>query len=90
MLAVCIIFLSSFLSVFVATLYLEGHTCQMPTFSTIITLSLMATTFSHSPEENVLLWLTSTMVIAPGEGAVYHLCTNSSGVSIIFSKIINE
>ena len=26
MLAVCIIFLSSFLSVFVATLYLEGHT----------------------------------------------------------------
>ena len=29
MLAVCIIFLSSFLSVFVATLYLEGHT---PTF----------------------------------------------------------
>ena len=31
MLAVCIIFLSSILSVFVATLYLEGHT-----FSTII------------------------------------------------------
>ena len=74
MLAVCIIFLSSILFVFVATLYLKGHT-----FSTIIT-SLMATPFSHSPEENVLLRLTSTMVIAPGEGAVCHLSTNSSGV----------
>ena len=38
MLAVRIIFLSSILFVFVATLYLEGHT-----FSTIITQSLMAT-----------------------------------------------
>ena len=57
----------------------------MPNFSTIITFSLMTGPFSHSPEENVLLRLTSTMVIAPWGG---------SGLppvfSIIFSKIINE
>ena len=38
MLAVCIIFLSSFLSVFVATfIFRRAHIGQMPTFYTIIT-----------------------------------------------------
>ena len=89
MLAVCmnIIFLNSLLSVFVATLYLGAHIGQMPTFSTIITLSLMAAPFPRSPEENVLLKLTSTMVIAPGEGEVCHLCTTSSAaVPLYFLK----
>ena len=60
-------------------IFRRAHIGQMPT-STIITLSLMATPFSHSPEENVLLRLSSTMVIALGEGAVCHLCTNSFSV----------
>ena len=75
-----IIFLSTFFTVFVATLYLEGHTFlvpsplhhtfgKKPTFSTIITLSLMAAPLTHSPEENFLLRLTSAMVIAPGGGS---------------------
>ena len=80
MLAICIIFLSLFVRFCFNFISRRAHIGQMPTFSTIITLSLMATPFSHFPEENVLLRLTSTMVIAPGEGAVCHLCTNSSGV----------
>ena len=79
MLAVCIIFLSSFLSVFVATLYLEGHTLAKSAHF-FHNYNIVFDGHSHSPEEYVLLRLTSTMVIAPGEGAVCHLCTNSSCV----------
>ena len=66
--------------VVVATLYLEGHTLAKCPLSPIITLSWRAALFSHSPEENVLLRLKSTLVIAHAEGAACHLCTNCSGV----------
>ena len=66
MLAVCMNIISLFLCVRFSCnfIFRRAHIGQMPTFSTIITLSLMAV---PSPlEENVLLRLTSTMVIAPG------------------------
>ena len=57
----------------------------MPTFYTIITLSLMDTPFSHSPEENVLLRL---LLLGREQSAT---CLQTVPVfSIIFSKIINE
>ena len=70
MLAVCIIFLSSILFVFVATLYLEGHT-----FSTIITVFDGHSLLPFFRGERSL-----EVDLDPGEGAVCHLSTNSSGV----------
>ena len=80
MLAVCIIFLSSILFVFVATLYLEEHT-----FSTIITVfdghSLLP--FSRGERSRPCL-----LLLGREQSAT---CLQTVLVfSIIFSKIINE
>ena len=48
------------MSVFVATVYLEGHTLAKCPLFPQLTLSLMAIPFSHSPEEKVPLSLTTT------------------------------
>ena len=75
MLAVCIIFLSSILFVFVATLYLEEHTWPNTHFFhnyNIVFDGHSLLSFSRGER--------SLEDIAPGEGTVCHLSTNSSGV----------
>ena len=75
MLAVCILFLSSILFVFVATLYLEGHSlAKCPLFHNY---NIVFDGHSLLP---FFRGERSLEVIAPGEGAVCHLYTNSSGV----------
>ena len=53
-----------------------------------IAFDVEAAHIPHSPEDNILLRLTSTVVIAPGGGS--GLPPVYKQFSIIFSKIINE